>query len=34
LTPDDYEGDLIPLKEIEPNDLRKGAKKYTEGSRS
>ena len=34
LFPDDYEGDLIPLKEIEPNDLRKGAKKYTEGSRS
>jgi hypothetical protein len=32
LFPDDYEGELIPLKEIEPNDLRKGAQKHKEGS--
>ena len=32
LFPIDYSGDLIPLEPIEPSDLRKGAKKYEQGS--
>lgn len=34
LFPIDYTGDLLPLEQIEPSDLRKGAVKYNQGSTS